>query len=531
MTEKRKNSEKKQKNIWAYLGWLVLSLLWFGFAYKTCHLPDLADYSEIINYTSQLSSNSIGLVRNPFFIFVVSNVLAFILLRRTKKPLLFLFMIPFEAIALFAVGALLLGCDGIVLRHLDSQRFDGKTFHLTHGYNMYVDDDILHYLFLYECTEVRNECRGRRIDDDTLGIHYNSASLTVENNQLLVLSSTDTVLFIRDSTNVDFSLPNLEPLTLSNIALIESLGQIQYESYIIQDMQWMPNEQTLVITGESAIWFHEFADNSITTRNLPVSRETGISISHDGNYFASTSNRYGGSPTTIRGIDGFMEIFTLSNSGGDVDFSVNGQFFAAIHNQQLVIYDMRNFTELGILNGGFPIEDLQFSPDSRYLAAAGGAYSCCTVAPQLIRVWDVETQEPAFYYSPGYIYSKQKFAFSPDSQYLAVVNPNDFTSIDYNYIRVFDIQTETEVLTILLPADVGSINSIVWSQDGTLLIASSGKGMSFWNAETGELVEMRESEQFNYDSGLNLMALNSDGTLLAIEIYDGSIQFWGVTEE
>jgi WD40 repeat protein len=545
--KKKKNSDIKRGNngIWIFLGWLVFSLLWLWSINRLCPLPGFgAANGEIVSYREHFASNGINPLRNPFYVFMAANVIAIIFLIRLEKRLLFLLLIPFNVAACYMSLAFWLDCGGKALEHLGTQRFEGKTYHLAYAYSMYFDDALRHDLYLYECANERDECYQHYVEDN-YSSGFSGTSLGVVNNQLQISNRRGEITYRLDARIKDFSLPQLEPITQTNVERIQSLGDIYYD--YVEDMAWLQGATTLAVSGDNGIWFHEFTGESVNTRHVNYGSElrmtssgyrpsatdsyyTSLALSPDSQYVGITAYVYNGSSpsTVIYDADNFTEVFTIPNGGNNVEYSPDGRYFVTKSGLGMGLFDAQYFEELGVFAPLYDIRELVFSPDSQYLATFSGSGK--------VIVWDVETQEHIFTYQmPGdSYYSGQKVAFSPDSDFLAI-SVQDSISLseedEPHYIRIFDFQEQAEIVTINLTRDDREgayIGAIIWSDE--MLITSNRRGLWFWNSETGGLISMSVSPIPSYDQygAMGRLTLSTDGTLLAAAIGDGGVRFWGV---
>ena len=114
--------------------------------------------------------------------------------------------------------------------------------------------------------------------------------------------------------------------------------------------------------------------------------------------------------------------------------------------------------------------------------------------------------------------SDRAVAFSPDGQRLAVASG----------IGVWLYEVATSQPLALLPSE-SSVNSVVFSSDGTLLASGLNNGrVELWVVETGTKVAMFEGHMGYTNSVAVAVAVSSDGTMLASGSRDRTIKLWDI---
>jgi RNA polymerase sigma factor (sigma-70 family) len=173
----------------------------------------------------------------------------------------------------------------------------------------------------------------------------------------------------------------------------------------------------------------------------------------------------------------------------------------------------------GIEVRGFPGHELaqsaMFSYDGKYLL---------TLAREGARLWEVATGRQLHYWKEALL-NQAKFAFAPDSQWLAVGRLDGtptirlFSMLDVKEIRAWDIQE-------------GNISGISISPDGKLLACSSvtkggGPQASIWEVDSGKQL----GKSILQGANLQASSFSADGRILAAihgQRSDSTIRLWEV---
>ena len=153
------------------------------------------------------------------------------------------------------------------------------------------------------------------------------------------------------------------------------------------------------------------------------------------------------------------------------------------------------------------ISNLLFSPDGKMLLGYNSSsseeldlYLWDTATGKLLRSWKTIAYQ---------------LAFHPDGVTLATADYLDGT------IQLFDLRTWTLLREIKVSS---SMSEIAFSTDGSLLVSHYSDKIEFWNAATGQLVRTLK-DNFAY------MVFSPDGRFLALGLYDGRVQLWGLPEK
>lgn len=130
-----------------------------------------------------------------------------------------------------------------------------------------------------------------------------------------------------------------------------------------------------------------------------------------------------------------------------------------------------------------------------------------------ITLYKIATQEKTTL--AGYKDSIKSIDISKTSPILIAMGDND------GAIKLWNLITR-ELKQSIPKAHLSSINSVVFSPDGSIFISGSeDKYIKFWNSKTGKLLHT-----INTESAVNSLAFNPEGTLLASGHDDKTIKLW-----
>lgn len=158
----------------------------------------------------------------------------------------------------------------------------------------------------------------------------------------------------------------------------------------------------------------------------------------------------------------------------------------------------------------FTVYDVAFSPDGSTLATANGDGS--------IVLWDIANQrQEAILTNTANI--PIRISFSPDGRYLAAAGSAE---VDYQKtdLRVLDVSTGAT----LFINEVQNTRNIVFSPDGQVLASSSYYGnATLWDVASGNVLATLTGV------GSPALVFSPDGTMLITGSDDGTIGLWGVS--
>jgi WD40 repeat protein len=209
-----------------------------------------------------------------------------------------------------------------------------------------------------------------------------------------------------------------------------------------------------------------------------------------------------------------------------VAFSPDGTFLAAGSHSGVVFYDLETLSETGLLDqGDISLRNVMFSPRGNLLAMRGYSYIENPNRPY-VSVWDISTQTEILYIPSYQTDFSDGLAFSPDSTLLAFSRQyNSIYSQNMEaLVHVLNISTGIELFILRLPNQEGSISSLAFSPDGTVLATASGNDIVLWSIETGNQLNILTG----HTASINSIAFSPDGTILASASADGTIRLWGV---
>jgi len=204
-----------------------------------------------------------------------------------------------------------------------------------------------------------------------------------------------------------------------------------------------------------------------------------------------------------------------------VAFSPDGKLAVtggSVHGQRagrIQVWDWRGPKQTAAVIQDRLVQSLAISPDGARLASV--SYGC---PPQL---WDLpDLSAPVVL--DGHSDDVKSVAFSPDGVYLA-------TGSWDGMVKLWNCETAICVQMLSLPADAGAISTVLFSPDGSELMAASGNvnpddqtrfgRVTCWDLQSGEVVDT-----LPHDAYVATMAFAPQGETLVTGSRDGLVTVW-----
>ena len=207
------------------------------------------------------------------------------------------------------------------------------------------------------------------------------------------------------------------------------------------------------------------------------------------------------------------EIATLQQAGSRLAFSRDGTLLAVVSSDgPIALWDVRDRSASGTLEGHTSLLDLEFSPDGTLLAS--GSRDLGPGDDVSVRLWDVAGREQiatlARYGKGGEVGS---VAFSPDGKTLASGLWPD------NRVTLWDVETREPI------AAFEGVRA-VFSPDGAVLACFTMGVIKLWDLATGKELATLANEYWSTE-----LAFSPDGAMLAAGAWSpGTITLWDVSE-
>jgi WD40 repeat protein len=244
-------------------------------------------------------------------------------------------------------------------------------------------------------------------------------------------------------------------------------------------------------------------DGSIARLGKPVI--TGLAVAPDGNEVALA---------TGLGVE-LIDTATLEPKGfkcfesygwvSSVEYSPDGCFLAfAGPEGEIRVWDRGRDQLLMAIPGHRSLLSLEFSPDSRLLAAGPGRFGYapgdCTV-----RIWNTQSGELEFALA-GHEDHVSAIAFTPDGDYV-VTGSHDSS------VRIWSASTGELVRTLEYTPEVpcGEVDDVAISPDGRVVAAACDRAVCLWSIPSGTLVHTLSADQ-----SVDSISFSGDGEFMAL---------------
>jgi WD40 repeat protein len=207
--------------------------------------------------------------------------------------------------------------------------------------------------------------------------------------------------------------------------------------------------------------------------------------------------------------------------GGNVAFSLNSRFLAAVKDTAATIFDARTGQSVADFTLAEPLAVAPaFSPSGRYLDALGDDFY----------VWDMTGGPVVIIALTGQAVElfRGELAFSPDDRTLAAVDVNTGEVVIWpasSRLNSLDAIGSTPPHSVRLQGAGDLVFALAFSPNSRYLaLAGSDTSIYVWDLRLGELLTTLSG---HFDL-VNALAFNPDGRLLASGSADGTVRVWDV---
>jgi WD40 repeat protein len=305
-----------------------------------------------------------------------------------------------------------------------------------------------------------------------------------------------------------------------DLELLERNGILLGHTSFVYDVAFSPDGgqvASVAWDGTARLWDATTGRQTALLKH-PQPFVTSLAYSHDGRTLATANTQSGATLWDLTTARPHLAVPVSSNTDGHthVALSPDGRMlaYADAVRHSVVLYDtteQKQFAELTQKGPEVPADRCGvgcplFSPDGATLATEAGGGT--------VLLWDVATWKPRGHL-PGHTGGAYRFAFSPDSQLLAVGGTADTT------LRIWDVRTRAELASL----NVGNqVFGLAFSPDGTRLAAGCRDNVirlidvATWQ----EVAELRGHSQY-----VHAVAWSPDGARIVSGSGDGTVRIWG----
>ena len=263
------------------------------------------------------------------------------------------------------------------------------------------------------------------------------------------------------------------------------------------------SRQVRLYNTESGDTLHVFDD--------PKGEIDSVAFSPAGDKLASSSTRWE-ARVRIWDVKTGKPIFSIAADSHVISFSRDGKFLlAGLSDGSIARWDVTSGQPLSSLQGHTGWISSLALDTTGTRAVSGGAYQDNTA-----RLWDLTNGQQLF--RLDHVDIVRAVAFNPNGNQVA-------TACDDGQIRLWETKTGSLSRTL---SGSGLHRALAYSPDGTLLASESSApeygSISLWDVERGQLLQKLTGHQGSVTS----MVFSQDGRLLVSASSDGTVRLWKV---
>ncbi|HMD87928.1 MAG TPA: hypothetical protein VKF38_02085 [Anaerolineaceae bacterium] len=302
-----------------------------------------------------------------------------------------------------------------------------------------------------------------------------------------------------------FTMPD-DTITTSNVGQLAEVWKISEGA--VHELAFSSDSSMLALTTGNFALVHDMSSLGLVISQQFSVPTSSITFSPGGEQIVVAY----GNAISLLPVNGSEAVPLNTGLAQDVkithlDLSPDGSTIAfASSNGALNLFNLDQMSVLPspVANPG-PINSLQYSPDSSFLAAG-------TQDGKII-VWNTADWSEAWRLAG--LGSVNSLAFSPDATLLAVDTKNNVT--------VWGTDAWEQKFSV--PSNGDTALSVAFSSDGVFLATGSAGGMiHILNAASGQDV----TKLTGHSAAVTALAFSGDGLLLASGSADGTVRLWGI---